>query len=334
MHSLMLCFSFAVPCWTELLRTVRQLYTTINAFPLPSEATLANPSQVSVLPFLWADLESVPQRMSLTANASGVRSFSFMGRCKMAELLSTIRSLRNGSLIRRLMADEQAFNVGSAAAASASPSAVAATIIVGQTLAPTQSMYQGQSEFAKLLVYGTPGWGKSYMMAAAAAVLQRDFLMKRSHLRVVYLPDCGQLRERPVACMQQALLLAFADDEVYMRQILQCETCDSLVKFVDSVPRSHSLLLFLADQTNKLTGKVGTDINPEKERKKAIAYDLLGQVSFSHFRVEAISINDSNKEDVQQKQENRLEMPVFGEMSQVSHLLLVEAKSFCRFRNS
>lgn len=29
----------------------------------------------------------------------------------------------------------------------------------------------GESMFAELLVYGTPGWGKSYMIAAAAVVL-------------------------------------------------------------------------------------------------------------------------------------------------------------------
>jgi hypothetical protein len=206
-----------------------------------------------------------------------------------------------------------------AAASLSSPAAAAAPIL----LAPDERMNQGEAQYAKLLVYGTPGWGKSYMMAAAAAVLQRDFLEGRSYLRVVYLPDCGQLREEPVAYMQKALLLAFGNDRERLLQIAACRTADDLVDFVRSVPLSNSFLLFLADQTNKLTGKLGVQINAEKEKKKAFALDLLVRASFgSNFLVEAISINDSNKEDVGQKQENRKEMPVFGEMSPVSRARL------------
>jgi hypothetical protein len=278
--------------------------------------------------------------MALTGTASGMRSFSFMGRCKMIELLATIRSLTNGGLERRRFDDARASAAASTAvgasscmaaptAASLSSSVAAAPILLG----PGERMNQGEAQYAKLLVYGTPGWGKSYMMAAAAAVLQRDFLEGRSYLRVVYLPDCGQLREEPVAYMQKALLFAFANDEERLPQIAACRTADDLVDFVRSVPLSNSFLLFLADQTNKLTGKLGVQINAEKEKKKAFALDLLVRASFgSNFLVEAISINDSNKEDVGQKQENRKEMPVFGEMSQVRRLPLARADQHIRRR--
>jgi len=304
-----------------MLQAARSLHAGVAGVSLPSEAELADPSRVSALPFLWSDAESSPQRMTLTSTASGMRSFSFMGRCKMTELLATIRSLTNGMLERRRFEDARASAAASTAASSANAvvasvpsSAAAAPMFLG----PYERMNQGEAQFAKLLIYGTPGWGKSYMMAAAAAVLRRDFLEGRSHLRVVYLPDCGQLRAKPVVYMQRALLLAFAGDELRMQQIVTCDSIDSLVKFVDSVPRSDSFLLFLADQTNKLTGKLGVQVDVDKERKKAVALGLLEQASFSHFLVEAISINDSNKEDVGQKQENRKEMPVFGEMSSVS----------------
>jgi hypothetical protein len=203
-----------------------------------------------------------------------------------------------------------------AAASLSSPAAAAAPIL----LAPDERMNQGEAQYAKLLVYGTPGWGKSYMMAAAAAVLQRDFLTGRSYLRVVYLPDCGQLRAKPVGYMQKALLLAFADQPSRMQQVVACNSIDALVRFVDSVPLSECFMLFLADQTNKLTSKPTDDAT--KSAARGEARRLLEQASFSHFLVEAISINDSNKEDVGQKQENRKEMPVFGEMSQVSHARL------------
>ncbi len=247
----------------------------------------------------------------------------------MTELLATIRSLTNGGLERRRFIDARAStaastavgasssNVAPAAAASLSSSGAALPILLG----PNERMNQGEAQYAKLLVYGTPGWGKSYMMAAAAAVLQRDFLEGRSYLRVVYLPDCGQLREEPVTYMQKALLLAFANDEGRLLQIAACCTADDLVECVRNVPLSDSFLLFLADQTNKLTGKPSDDA--EKATARGVARRLLVRASFgSNFLVEAISINDSNKEDVGQKQENRKEMPVFGELSQVRRVRL------------
>jgi hypothetical protein len=174
---------------------------------------------------------------------------------------------------------------------------------------------------AKLLVYGTPGWGKSFMMAAAAVVLKQDFLTSRSPLRVIYLPDCGFLRTEPVDYMKKALLIAFAEDTQRMLQLSSCSTAEELVNFCHTVPRSNSFLLFIADQTNKLTTKPNAHpkYDAAKEAEKAFAHSLLMRASFGHFLVEAISINDSNKEDVAQKQENRKELAMFGEITEVSY---------------
>jgi hypothetical protein len=179
----------------------------------------------------------------------------------------------------------------------------------------------GEALLTRLLVYGTPGWGKSYLMAAAATVLKQDFIAGRSCMRVVYVPDCGQLRREPVSLMRRALLIAFAEDANMCELIASCSTVDGLIQFCQAVPRSNSFLLFIADQTNKLTSK-HTD-SPEKQQQKGTADRLLQQASFHHFLVEAISINDSNKEDVAQKQENRKELPVFGEMSEVNSRVCV-----------
>lgn len=63
----------------ELLHAARQLHASVADMLLPSEAELTDPSHVSVLPFLWSDAESSPQRMALTSTVSGLQSFSFMG---------------------------------------------------------------------------------------------------------------------------------------------------------------------------------------------------------------------------------------------------------------
>ena len=180
----------------------------------------------------------------------------------------------------------------------------------------SMSIDRGEAQFAKLLVYGTPGWGKSHMLAAAAAVLRSDFFEGRSVVRLVYLPDCGQLRQDPLSYMQKALLLAFADDEPMMADILRCDSVDRLVQLLKVLSWQDRLLLFLADQTNKITSKQGGDV--EKEKGKAAARRIFDSVSGQHLLVEAISINDSNKEEVAQKQENRKEMPMFGGLLEVS----------------
>lgn len=295
-----------------MLSAARQLHSTLASLSPITESSLSNPSVVTALPFLWLD-HDVPERMSMS-DLHGVRHFSFMGRTRMADLLHTIRGLTKHIAYWRKVCSPHdvtavAAPVAAAAAASSSSSSSSSSAVCG----PFEASY------LKLLVYGTPGWGKSYMMAAAAVVLRQDFLCKSSseaRVRVIYLPDCGQLRAEPVDYMKKALLLAFAEDEQRMQQIVACMSIDSLVSFIRSVPRTNSFLLFVADQTNKLMGKQ-TD-SAAKQASKMAAHRLLERASFSHFLVEAISINDSNKDDVAQKQENRKEMPVFGEMSEVS----------------
>jgi len=284
-------------CLCVDVQAVQQLHTQLTSLASVAEQDLCTPSVVTALPFLCLD-EHIPERMQLhmLGAGQGPRCFRFMGRCKMAELLSNVRSLSNMTLRER--AAER----------------MAAEMAAGTAAVPSISDAPGESVFSDLLVYGTPGWGKSYMMAAAAVVLRQDFFSRRSCLRVVYLPDCGQLRRRPVTYMKNALLLAFADDMGFMQKIHACATEDQLVAFCDCVPKRNSFLLFIADQTNKLTAK-NTDPH-EKQQQKMTANSLLRSCAYAHFLVEAISINDSNKEEVQQKQENRKELPMFGELSE------------------
>jgi DNA replication protein DnaC len=65
-----------------------------------------------------------------TSTGDTCSTFEFMGRCKMTEVLSIVRGLK-----------------------TAIPELASTTVHAAR--------------FSELLVYGTPGWGKSYMMAAA-----------------------------------------------------------------------------------------------------------------------------------------------------------------------
>jgi hypothetical protein len=289
---------------------VQQIHSYFSSFPLIDEFSLSTPSIVTSLPFLWID-QDIPERIHLLPTSNKIEHFSFMGRCRIKELINEIHNLTNLSLRQKL------FIASSSSSSSPSSSSDSST---SHTSATTLNSSHTTSIFSKLLVYGTPGWGKSYMMAAAAVLLRQEFFTKKSHKRVVYLPDCKHLRDEPVDYMKKALLLAFADDSSGMQLINVCSTVDQLISFIRSLPRGDTFLLFIADQTNKLTGKAISDKsrNPVKEEKKGIALDLLIRASYGHFLVEAISINDSNKEEVAQKQENRRELAMFGELTEVS----------------
>ena len=294
---------------------MQRLHAQLLSASVVPEAHLSMPTHVTTLPFLCLD-EHIPERMKAQKRDDVCyQTFSFMGRSRMEQLLSTIRSLSNRTLSLRAAGQRKtaaAVATAAAAAASAMPAASAASSSLSR-------FEPGESIFAELLVYGTPGWGKSYMMAAAAVVLRQEFFTGKSVKRVVYLPDCGQLRGKPVVYMKNALLLAFADHPSSLQRIHACRTVEELVAFCDNVPKAECFLLFLADQTNKLTAKLHGD-SVEKQQEKMVASRLLRHCSYQHFLVEAISINDSNKEEVQQKQENRKEMPMFGELEEVSAL--------------
>jgi hypothetical protein len=297
-----------------LLQSVQRFHSYLATL-LPADVpSLCNPSKLTSLPFLWID-QDIPERIRLDppSMSSCIRNFSFMGRCKMNDLINEIRALTN------LSHDQKncAHFISSSSSSSSSPPPSSNSSTLSSSSTPLSIEYK--SIFSKLLVYGTPGWGKSYMMAAAAVLLRQEFFANKSYKRVVYLPDCKHLRDNPVSYMKNALLLSFADDFSRLQQIQVCKSTDQLIAFIDNLPYRETFLLFIADQTNKLTGKgIGDKSwNAEKEKKKGIALDLLIRASSGHFLVEAISINDSNKEEVAQKQENRRELAMFGELSQV-----------------
>ena len=155
---------------------------------------------------------------------------------------------------------------------------------------------------------------QSYMLSALVVLLLRDFFNGRSALRVVYIPDCRQLLTDPLKPMQQSLLLAFADDEEQCQLIYQAETREELIDVVSQ--HAVGTLLFVVDQFNALTVHGGSQ-DPRLQAKND-AESLIGRCAMKQFIVRALSINDENKTEVDQKQMNQLTLPLFGELSKVS----------------
>ena len=159
---------------------------------------------------------------------------------------------------------------------------------------------------AHLLVYGTPGWGNTYMLAALAVLLMTERLRGQSKLRVAFIPDCQKLVKSPLKTMQGALVAAFADDKKVCDRLAQATTLDALIAFCDAQP--EGTLLFLLDNYNTLP-LVPRD-NVSAERNAAVSF--LEDCSEDHFVVSVTSINDNNKEDILNKGLGVARMSFYG----------------------
>ena len=123
--------------WVCVLWTTAGGYQRANQFSLKlkelqlDEATLTNPDQVSQLPFPSIDRE-VPERIFAPAvDDLHRRTFAFMGRERLTELMNELNSL----------------SVGGKSIAEARKNKRSAAAVP-------------QPTFRQMLIYGSPGWGK------------------------------------------------------------------------------------------------------------------------------------------------------------------------------
>ena len=100
-----------------------------------------------------------------------------------------------------------------------------------------------------ILVYGTPGNGKSHLLAAlACALIRRRLDGKMSH-RVIFIHDCALLEDNFVETVHSACRLAFFDDPQALSALQLCDTVADLQRFT-SRHRGHCVLI--ADQKNAI----------------------------------------------------------------------------------
>ncbi|RGB24114.1 hypothetical protein C1646_633179 [Rhizophagus diaphanus] len=156
-------------------------------------------------------------------------------------------------------------------------------------------------------IYGTIGYGKSYILATIACFLLR------TGKRVVYLPDCHELAKKPENYIKLALFLAYADNIEKINEISACKTTDDIVAFCElSEP-----LYFIVDQMNALDYRNNTEI----EVKKAIILDVLNRMTSEHYYIKSSSANNESALYLIQKQTNDRRIELYGgfdedEMSQ------------------
>src|SRR5207248_2589765 len=89
-------------------------------------------------------------------------------------------------------------------------------------------------------LYGTRGYGKSYMLAALVC-----YLVAQDE-RVVYIPNCRELLKDSVKYVQAAMLFAWADDSTAQEEIIKLHNEDAISAFFDS----QKPLIIVVDQKN------------------------------------------------------------------------------------
>jgi hypothetical protein len=151
-------------------------------------------------------------------------------------------------------------------------------------------------DVVRLAIYGTIGYGKSHIVAAAVCLLlkqraenppspaatpETDFHARR----VVFIPDCHQLILDPMTVLIDALCVAFADDDALCYEVSALFSCEDVVRFCQNCPRFS--LLFILDQSNAFQ----SERYPAGSQNALKAEMLIGHAASNHFRVDVASPN-------------------------------------------
>lgn len=154
----------------------------------------------------------------------------------------------------------------------------------------------------KLLITGTPGFGKSYMLAALAYQLKREYYDRCFMHRVVYIPDCTNFVNDHFRKMKLALLIAFSSpDEIGSRlEVYSLTTEEDIERFC----HVHKNLVFIVDQVNALT-------------HQPAANDFFNHCTSSSIVIKCATITDHNSQNAISKQRCTKVLKMFGCMDKV-----------------
>jgi hypothetical protein len=158
--------------------------------------------------------------------------------------------------------------------------------------------------FTQIFIYGTMGYGKSYILSAIACYLIRI----KKH--VVFLPDCRALALEPVDYIKSALFLTYVDNLEEINRINSCKTLENIEDFFSSV---NEKLYIIIDQLNALDGN-DTGVNQESKTK---IKKSINKMCFNHFYIKSASANVEWAIQYKAKQTNELKISLYGGFEEV-----------------
>ena len=135
----------------------------------------------------------------------------------------------------------------------------------------------------KYFLHGTLGSGKSYLLAALACLLTKQ------GMKVVYLPDCGEMMGDAFEYLRAGLRLAFTGSAEHDALLANCEDTKGLLKICSAVSSEYRLL-FIVDQVNALDpGDEVTD-RFSLDMKRSVR-TLLDTITAKHMKISSSSGN-------------------------------------------
>ena len=163
-----------------------------------------------------------------------------------------------------------------------------------------------------LNLFGSLGYGKSYIMAALACLLIKN------GERVVFLPNCRALLNIGFGnYVTLALLLCFGDSLVEQREIYCCEGDPGrLIKLCNKLSIKGVKLYFVVDQYNAF------DLAADNEdyignEQKVRAKDWLQQIAYVHHIVKSATANYKEPRYMAEKQKEEVVITVYGGLTEV-----------------
>jgi hypothetical protein len=156
-----------------------------------------------------------------------------------------------------------------------------------------------------IYVYGTSGYGKSYLLAALVCQLLKE------GKRVVYFPDCQELAEDAYTTFLDALRFAYYDDPASLQKInsvLFIANADARLLALTDFWRENCDAYLVADQLNALESE-----NDAKKR----ALELLVTLGYKHPYISSASANEKANRTLAAKQQNMEIVKFYGGMDKV-----------------
>ena len=157
-----------------------------------------------------------------------------------------------------------------------------------------------------LWVYGTKGYGKSYLLAALVCYLTAQ------EERVVYIPECRECFQEPVEYVRAAMLFAWADDKAIQDEIITLDTQEKIRNFF----RGHPNTIIFIDQVNGSEGKEWDD--HQTRGWKGEVKRWLDSCRVLHTTILSTSANYKSYLETAQKESTEETIHVYGGFTKVS----------------
>ena len=159
----------------------------------------------------------------------------------------------------------------------------------------------------ELSLYGTIGYGKSYLLAALVCYLTVN------GTRIVYIPDCRECCKDPLNYFLAAMLFTWADNIKAQEAIMKLKSMDDIWDFF----QNKRNILFIVDQTNALDVEEKSGDTVCNDRKKDVR-KWIDWFTSQHKVIYSASANYQARVRTVQKQTNDKKLYVYGGFSAVS----------------